>query len=133
MPGYVEEKKILIVEDEKVIADSLAQILCAHEYEARVAYSAETAICMLDWWSPDLAILDVMLPKMNGIEFAGVLKDLCPECRILLFSGQPSVEILVDKAKREGRVFDILAKPVHPLVMLDAVSMLLTPKWGVAR
>ena len=88
---------------------------------------------MLAWWSPDLAILDVMLPNMNGIEFAVALKGICRDCQVLLFSGQPSVEILMEKAKREGYEFDILAKPVHPSVMLDAVSMMLSTKWGVAR
>jgi DNA-binding response OmpR family regulator len=131
MPAYVGERKILIVEDEKVIADSLGEILRAHRYLTRIAYSAEAAIDMLGWWSPDLAILDVMLPKMNGIDFAVTLKRLYPDCQILLFSGQPSVESLVDKARREGHDFEILAKPVHPSVMLDAISMLLSENsWG---
>jgi len=125
MPERTGGRRILIVEDEKVVADTLGQILSANGYNIRIVYSAEEAISILSEWSPDLAILDVMLPKMNGIELAVILTESYPRCQVLLFSGQPSVEILVEKAKHDGHQFDILAKPVHPSVMLNAVSTLL--------
>lgn len=125
MSGRAGERKILIVEDEKVVADTLGQILAANGYEIRVVYSAEDAVLLVANWRPDVAILDVMLPKMNGIELALVLKEAFPECQSLLFSGAPSVEVLMQKAKSEGHQFEILAKPVHPTVMLDAISTLL--------
>lgn len=123
--GSMGGRRILIVEDEKVVADTLGQILGANGYDIRVVYSAEDAISVISEWPPDLAILDVMLPKMNGIEFAVVLKENLPGCHVLLFSGQPSVGALMQKAKNEGHEFDILAKPVHPTVMLNAISTLL--------
>ena len=129
MPGHMgEERRILIVEDEKVVADTLGQILAAHGYQIRITYSAEDAVAAVGGWTPELAILDVMLPRMNGIELALVLRQRLPGCHILLFSGQPSVEGLVRKAQNEGHQFEILAKPVHPTVMLDAISTLLHPE-----
>jgi CheY-like chemotaxis protein len=125
MSALLQGKKILIVEDEKVVADTLGQILSATGYEIRVVYSAEDAVRFLAGWRPDVAILDVMLPRMNGIELALLLKENLPECHALLFSGQPSVEVLMQKARNEGHQFEILAKPVHPTVMLDAISTLL--------
>jgi CheY-like chemotaxis protein len=125
MSALLQGKKILIVEDEKVVADTLGQILSANGYEIRVVYSAEDAVRFLAGWRPDVAILDVMLPRMNGIELALLLKENLPECHALLFSGQPSVEVLMQKARNEGHQFEILAKPVHPTVMLDAISTLL--------
>lgn len=125
MSGRVGERRILIVEDEKVVADTLGQILAASGYGIRVVYSAEDAVALLATWRPEVAILDVMLPKMNGIELALVLKENFPECHTLLFSGQPSVETLMQKARSEGHNFEILAKPVHPTVMLEAISTLL--------
>jgi hypothetical protein len=62
---------------------------------------------------------------MNGVDFAVALKGRLAECEILLFSGQPSAEGLMQKARSEGHKFEILAKPVHPSVMLDAISSLL--------
>jgi DNA-binding NtrC family response regulator len=121
------QRRILVVEDEKVVADTLGQILAANGYEIRIAYSAEEANEILVNWHPDLAILDVMLPKMNGIELGVILTQNDSGCHVLLFSGQPSVERLVEKAKMEGHDFEILAKPVHPLVMLQAVSSILCP------
>jgi hypothetical protein len=64
---------------------------------------------------------------MNGVEFAVALKGRFAECQVLLFSGQPSAEGLMQKARSEGHKFEILAKPVHPTVMLDAISSLLCP------
>ena len=128
MSGRVGERRILIVEDEKVVADTLGQILASQGYEIRIAYSAEDGLTVISQWSPDLAILDVMLPRMNGIEFAVVLKENFARCHVLLFSGQPSVEALMQKARNEGHQFEILAKPVHPTVMLNAISTLLSPE-----
>jgi DNA-binding NtrC family response regulator len=129
----VGRAKILIVEDERVVADTLGQIFSAKGFEIRATYSAEEALETLTRWTPDLAVLDVMLPRMNGIEFALVLKENYPRCHVLLFSGQPSVEALVEKAKHEGHVFEVLAKPVHPSVMLKAVSNLLCFSGGTAQ
>src|ERR1035437_9157359 len=70
MPGITSGRKILIVDDERTIADTLALIFATNGYEARTAYSAEQALEMLDEWRPDLAVIDVVLPGMNGIEFA---------------------------------------------------------------
>lgn len=124
MSRHMGGRRILIVEDEKVVADTLGQILGANGYDIRVVYSAEDAVTLVPGWSPDLAILDVMLPRMNGIELAVILKENFSACHVLLFSGQPSVEVLMKKAKDEGHEFDILAKPVHPTVMLNAISTL---------
>jgi DNA-binding NtrC family response regulator len=121
------ETKILIVEDEHVVADTLGQILSAHGYEVRVVYSAEAAMATISAWAPDLYILDVMLPKMNGIELALLLNQEVPDCRVILFSGQPNVEQLLQKASDEGHHFEILAKPVHPTTMLNTISNLLFP------
>ena len=130
MCSRVTETRILIVEDEKVVADTLGQILSNHGYMVQVSGSAEAALELLIDWKPDVAILDVMLPQMNGIDLALVLKERLPACQSLLFSGQPSVEALVAKAKNEGHDFDVLAKPIHPSAMLDAISNLLCPDWS---
>ena len=119
------ERRILIVEDERVIADTLGQILSAHGYDVRVAYSAEGAMPMLSAWSPNLALLDVILPKMNGIDFAVSLEKDHPCCGVLLFSGQPTVEQMLQKAREEGHSFKIVAKPIHPTVILNTISNLL--------
>lgn len=118
-------QKILIVDDETTVADSLQLILSGRGYETRAVYSAEQAIELLAQWQPDLAIVDVMLPQMNGIQLAGILKGNYPACRILLISGHPGTSELLSEVREKGGSFEILAKPLHPTFILDTVSGLL--------
>jgi len=127
MPANAGGRKILIVDDEPTIADTLALIFSSSGYESRTAYSAEQALEMLEEWRPDLAIIDVVLPGMNGIDFAIFLKASYSSCRFLLFSGQPGTSGLLEEAKKKGHLFEILAKPLHPSIMLATVSNMLTP------
>ena len=112
--------KLLIVDDERIIADTLGQIFTTNGYEARVAYSAEQAAEIVAGWVPDLIIVDVILPQMNGIDLAVLLQEHFPKCRVLLFSGQAATADLLADAEIKGHKFEILAKPVHPNEMLDA-------------
>jgi DNA-binding response OmpR family regulator len=126
MPGNAVIRGILIVEDEASIADTLAVILTTRGYAVQVAYSAEKAIEIIAAWRPDLAIVDVMLPHMNGIDFSIILKDNYPACRIILFSGQPETGALLEEALKKGHTFEILAKPLHPTFVLARVEDLLS-------
>lgn len=132
MAGIFGGQKILIVDDEVTIADTLALIFASNGYEVRTAYSAEQALEMLEEWRPNLSIIDVVLPGMNGIEFAIFLKASYPDVHFLLFSGQPGTGGLLEEAKQKGHVFEILAKPLHPTFMLSAVSKMLSPCEGTA-
>jgi DNA-binding NtrC family response regulator len=127
MQGIASRRKILIVDDERTIADTLALIFSSNGYEARTSYSAEQALEMLEEWRPDAAIIDVVLPGMNGIEFAIFLKASYQACQFLLFSGQPGTSDLLEEARRKGHLFEILAKPLHPSFMLATVSDMLSP------
>jgi DNA-binding response OmpR family regulator len=126
MPGNAAIRGILIVEDEASIADTLAVILSTRGYAVQVAYSAEKAIEIIAGWRPDLALVDVMLPQMNGIDFSIVLKDNYPACSIILFSGQPDTSALLEEALKKGHSFEILAKPLHPTFVLDRINNLLS-------
>jgi DNA-binding response OmpR family regulator len=127
MPNLGIKSKVLIVDDEKNIGESLAAIFTSRGYETKMAFSAEQAVEIIAGWEPDLAILDVGLPKMNGIDLAIALKNGHPSCRVLLFSGQPNTADLLAQAEADGHLFEIVAKPAHPTVMLDRVAHLLSP------
>ena len=118
------EFRVLIVDDEKPIADSLAMIFSAEGYDARAAYSAEQAAEIVGLWEPRLVILDVALPGMNGIEFAIQLKSACPACKVILFSGDQNAATLVQEAIAKGHEFTIFAKPVHPSSFLEEAARL---------
>ena len=125
MPIHRGSRRILIVDDEKPICETMALIFRMQHYEVRVALSAERAIETLAEWRPDLAILDVMLPGMNGIDLAIVIKANYASCHVLLFSGHANTALLLEEAGRKGHQFEVLAKPVHPTVMLERASAIL--------
>jgi CheY-like chemotaxis protein len=128
VPGLSEMKgrrRILIVDDESAIADTLQMIFQMQRYDARVAYSAERAIELIAVWQPELAILDVILPEMNGIDLAIVIKANHPKCHVILFSGHTNTSMLLEEAISKGHNFEVLAKPVMPEVMLERASELL--------
>lgn len=120
-------QRVLIVDDEKVIAITLGRIFSGTGYEVRIAYSAEEALSSLNGWVPELALLDVSLPGMNGVELAIHLKALSPGCRILLISGKPETQEVVEHAGRNGHVLELMAKPVPPRALLDRAAELLGP------
>ncbi len=119
-------RRILIVDDEANIADTLALIFKMRHYEVRVAYSAESAIEEIAKWRPELSILDVMLPGMNGIDLAIAIKANYAACHVMLFSGHANTSMLLEEAGKKGHKFEVLAKPVYPDVMLDRASELLS-------
>jgi len=117
-----ERRRVLVVDDEKTVRETLSLIFTARGYQTRTADSAEEALVLIDCWTPDVAILDVGLPQMNGVELASHIRRDCPACHILLFSGLPETGELVDEAARAGEIFEILAKPVHPDFLLQWVG-----------
>ena len=82
---------ILLIEDHHLFADSLVRMLNGRGYkEVSVAYSAEDALRLLPDLSVDLALVDVALPKMNGIDLVEVLRSEYPELVCLVISGHMS-------------------------------------------
>jgi CheY-like chemotaxis protein len=108
----------LVVDDERVIADTLAIILNQNGFEASAVYTGLGAVERAQEVKPDLIISDVIMPDMNGIEAAIRIRSMLPSCKILLFSGQASTADLLEKARLQGHEFEILAKPVHPQDLL---------------
>jgi CheY-like chemotaxis protein len=117
-----ERRKVLVVDDEKTTSETLTVIFGDQGYQARAAYSAEEAIDVIAEWQPDVALLDVNLPGMNGVDLAIALRTSAPKGRVLLFSGHPNTEDLLNAAAAKGHVFEIIAKPVHPTLLLNAVD-----------
>jgi DNA-binding response OmpR family regulator len=116
---------ILVVDDERLIADTLVQIFNQRGYCAIPAYSGAMALELADSYRPDLLISDVMMPEMTGVELAISMQEFCPDCKVILFSGQASTVDLLASARAAGHSFQTLTKPVHPDVMLGWVSELL--------
>jgi CheY-like chemotaxis protein len=111
--------KVLVADDERVIADTLTMILNQSGFEARAVYSGEKAVEMASTFAPDMLISDVIMADLNGIDAAIQIRSILPSVKILLFSGQAATADLLEKARAQGYEFEILAKPVHPQDLLN--------------
>jgi len=120
--------RVLIVDDEKRITDTLALILRARGYDAATAYDGLSGIEICTQFVPDLVISDVVMPGMSGIEMAIAIYTEFPQCKILLCSGQAATAAMIEEARDHGHNFPLLAKPVHPEQLLNTIAELLAEK-----
>jgi len=111
-------RRVLILDDEQIIANTLALILNRNGFDAQAVYTAQDAINTASQLSPDVLISDVIMEGMTGIDAAIRISRLVPNCRIILFSGQSATADLLQRAEADGHHFEILVKPIHPRVLL---------------
>jgi CheY-like chemotaxis protein len=117
-------RRVLVLDDERVIANSLALILNRSGYQARAVYTAESAIKTAGELLPDILISDVIMEGMTGIDAAIRITEIVPQCHIILFSGQAATADLLERAEANGHRFELLVKPVHPRVLLERLSQI---------
>jgi CheY-like chemotaxis protein len=114
--------KIIVVDDEPIIADTLVNILAGEGHDALAVSHGESAVKWAKMVLPDAVISDVIMPGMNGVETAKAIMKFLPTCRIILFSGQAASVDLLSKARAEGYMFEVLAKPINPDKLLEKLK-----------
>ncbi len=114
MPDTTSKPKVLIADDERIIADTLAMILNHGGFEAHAVYSCVKALEMAPDFKPDLLISDVIMAELNGIEAAIRMKALLPDIRVFLLSGQTAIAEMLEKENAADYGFEVLTKPLHP-------------------
>jgi CheY-like chemotaxis protein len=117
--------KVLVVDDEQTIANTLGWVLDKEGYKTRAAFSGEEAVEVAQTFAPDVLICDVFMPGINGLDAAIVIRDKHPSCKVLLVSGHVSISDLSQRAAEKGYDFHYLAKPVHPRELLEVLRTLL--------
>jgi len=118
--------RVLVVDDEKIIADTVALIVRSRGFDARVAYDAEEALNVATGFPPDALISDVMMPGMNGVELSRHIMARHPDCRVLLISGNPAAAAALFDVTPDGKGLAVLAKPVHPSEILSFLAAPIT-------
>src|ERR1700757_1200030 len=117
-----EARRVLVLDDEQVIANTLALILNRSGFEARAVYTPRAAIQTARELSPDVLISDVIMDGATGIDAAIRISEMVPHCRVILFSGQAVTADLLERARASGHRFELLVKPVHPRMLLERLS-----------
>src|SRR5581483_7029608 len=106
--------RVLVVDDERLVADTLTEILKRFQYDAVPCYNGETAIEAARERCPDFVLSDVIMPRLNGVETVLKIREICPRTRVILLSGNAATANLLAQAHEQGHDFKLLAKPVHP-------------------
>jgi len=117
------QRHIFVVDDDQVIVSSLSLILRFRGFDVSSFSDPLKALQALQTTTPDLLITDVIMPTFSGIGLAIKTREICPECHVLLFSGQPETARLLEAAKAEGHDFEVLAKPIHPNDLLTKICL----------
>jgi CheY-like chemotaxis protein len=124
MSGTAGGIRVLIADDNGLIADTLSQIFRMNGYLVKTVRSGEQAIEIASRWRPDALVCDVLMDGINGIEAAIRIVRTVPKCLVILFSGQANTVDLLTGAAQRGYHFEVLPKPVHPQVFLDHLGKL---------
>jgi CheY-like chemotaxis protein len=114
--------RILVADDDSVIASTLSQILRLSGYETETVSSGEEAVSTAAIRNPDVLITDVVMGGITGIEAAIRILEFIPACLVILISGQANTADHLSDACRHGHQFEILPKPVHPKAMLERIA-----------
>jgi CheY-like chemotaxis protein len=115
--------RIFVVDDESVIATTLATILQRSGFDAVSFTEPLKALEAARHNAPDLLISDVLMPQLSGVDLAIRMRQENPGCRVLLFSGQAATANLLDAARERGHDFELLSKPIHPTEFLQRVKL----------
>jgi CheY-like chemotaxis protein len=117
----VERQRVLVVDDEAIIADTVVEILNRSGYDAIARYSGRAALESIEEHCPAIVLSDVVMPGLNGIQLAQSVRKRCPSTRIVLFSGNAATARLLQDSSGTKHSFELLAKPIHPLELLKVL------------
>ena len=104
--------KLLVVDDEAIIRDSLAKWFCEEGYEVTTTESAKAALTEMAANQFDLALLDIKMPGTDGVELQKTIREIDPELIVIMMTGYASVETAV--AALKNGAYDYISKPFDP-------------------
>ncbi len=120
MPKVDLPKKILLVDDEREFVNSLSERLETRQLESSVVYDGEQALEYIHDEHPDVIVLDLKMPGIDGIEVLRRVKKDYPEVEVIILTGHGSDR--EEKITRELGAFAYLTKPVNIEVLADAMK-----------
>lgn len=119
MTGSKAKSRVLVIDDERLIADTLKEILDLHGFETISLYSGESALEWIESYRPDIVLSDIVMRKVDGIEAAMRIRALHPECRVILFSA--SALSAANRRRINNLGVEYLQRPLHPKDLLAHV------------
>jgi len=119
---------VLIVEDDTVLRQTMAEILADEGYSVRSARDGQAALEEMRTWEPDVVILDLMMPTMDAYEFrrAQRARGTSDGAAVLVVSARPDVAVAADRLGADGW----LAKPFTLAALVHAIRRVIEPRYG---
>jgi DNA-binding response OmpR family regulator len=117
----VGKRKILVVEDHPTVREVLRTLLGMEDYEVAVAPNGEAGLALADILEPDVVVLDVSMPGLNGYEVCRAIKSRAAGTRVVMVTARTSDED--ERVGREAGADAYLRKPFSPLDILEAVGV----------
>jgi CheY-like chemotaxis protein len=117
----VRLRRVLIVDDQRDAAKLIALVLAEEGYDVKVAHDGRAALALADEFIPQIALLDIGLPRMDGYQLAALMRaqPRLDACRLIAISGHCGEQ---DRARSEAAGFDLhLAKPLSLERLLLAI------------
>ena len=121
------KKRVLVVDDDRLVADTLSMIYNANGYEAEARYSAAEGFARAQDFSPALILCDITMPEESGLQFAERVHDALPDMQLLMLTAYASNAAKVnDHSRRTHRPLKLLNKPCRPDDLLRESQAMLT-------
>jgi len=119
-------KRILIVDDEQLTADTLGIIFRKNGFDSRVAYSVEEALECARKFDPQLILCDITMPGRDGLDLMAILGREWPQCRVLVLTGYHSnLKSVREQIGKMPQDTHVLTKPCHPEELLHEATRML--------
>ncbi len=112
--------KILIADDQNVVRSSIVKIIQKMNHVPVEAKNGREAWEIFQDGSIELTIVDIKMPEMSGIDFLKKAKDLDPDAIIIMLTGYPSAETIVETIEEDGYTY--ITKPVQIDKMMDLIN-----------
>lgn len=111
--------KILVIDDEPVVLNSCRKVLEQDGFDVCLVASADEALELLKVESFDLLLVDVKMPKHDGIYLMQMVKEQRSDIPIIVMSGYPTHDTISDGAKMGAAAF--IAKPFTPDELIETL------------
>lgn len=119
--------RVLVVDDDHVIATTLAMILNRSGFEAVAAFSGREALKLAHASPFDILVTDVVMEPMNGVQLAVAFRNIYPGSHIYLFTGTIESAQQMAASAHARNDFHIFSKPLHPVQIIDALQAVWNP------
>jgi DNA-binding NtrC family response regulator len=111
--------KVVLVDDEELFRETLAKLLRRRGLEVETAADGEAGVELVRATTPDVVVLDLRMPGIDGIETLRRIREQRPDTRVVMLTGHGSVEAGVEALRAEA--FDFLLKPVSPDQLVEVI------------